>query len=344
MDGSQLESARQIVIQQWRSRMAVVLDTSGSWHTCNRLTCPIVHLRAHVCTQCKSIVPGPSCPLHPAACVLHVQDVYVCERVGCIHVCDRVSCASACGRCTVSGLACANTTVERDTVAASSSSSTPTSKRVRRKHGGVHTNHQSACIVIYDLLFSTRRRLHELKRVEGVFDIARRQAQRIVKDSGKQSRPVRVQTLIDIYAAARQQVRVSSHLVAGYSNAQKQEICRHYATIVVEIWKLVNAHMPCRCTFEGVLVALLYSMRRGVACDGVHAIPHDEFISAALPDAHSIAEIGLSRRMLTQSKNALFLVLQSTIASGQITVETFHRVFRNNEFPTSLSLIDHVQQ
>ena len=342
MDGSQLESARQIVIQQWRSRMTVVLDTSGSWHTCNRLTCPIVHLRAHVCTHCNTIVPGPSCPRHPAACVLLVQDVYVCERVGCIHICDRVSCTCTAGRCTISGLACASMPSDKDS--ATMSSGTAPNKRLRRKHGGVHTNHQSACIVIYDLLFSTRRRLHELKRVSGVFDIARRQAQRIVKDSAKQCRPVRIQTLVDIYAAARQQIRVSAHLVAGYDSEQKQAICRHYANIVVGIWKLVSAHMPCRCTFEGVLVALLYSMRRGVACDGVHAIPHDDFMASALPDAHSIAEVGLSRRMLTQSKNALFVVLQSTIASREITVETFESVFQNNRFPSESLIVADVQQ
>lgn len=341
MKSKQVDTARSIVMNEWRSRQPVLLDTSGAWHVCCRSRCPIICLEAHVCMQCNGVIRECSCSEHPSSDVVHVQDVYVCTQVGAMHVCDRVNCPERDGRCIISGLSCAGAST---TVSAGNVPQCSATKRVRRRHSGVHTNEQAACIMLYDLLFSLRRRTYEIKRMEAHFDVARRQCQRIVRESHREKSPVRLQQLVDVYAAIRQRVRLLPHLVAPLTDQDKQEICRFYASKIVHLWHLVGASLPSRCNFDGFLVAVLYSMRRGVACDGLFAIPRDLFIAHALPDAHAITEIGLSRRLLTQSKNALFDVLQRKIEEQSIRVEQVALIFQNTAVPEAVQRVESYEQ
>ena len=146
-----------------------------------------------------------------------------------------------------------------------------------------------------------------------------------------------MQALVDVYTSSRQRMRCVRHLTLPLSDEEKQSICRYYASIFVRAWDVLVPKLPCRCTFEGTTIAILYGMRRGVACDGIYAIPRDSFIAGALPDAHSITEVGISRRALTQSKNALFEVLQKCIRDGGTRVEQFACLFQPESSPAVLS-------
>lgn len=279
------------------------------------------------------VMSGSTCAEHPDSDIVHVKDLYACTHVGAMHVCDRVTCSVDQGRCIITGLACA---------VRSSTAPGPTAghKRSRRRQPGVHTNDQGACILLYDLLFSARRRRYEVRRVEAALDVARRHSQRIVRAASREGTVLRLQALVDVYTVSRQRMRHIPHLTAALSDEEKQHICRHYAGIFVHAWSVLAPQLPCRCTFEGTTMAILYGMRRGVACDGIYAIPLDRFIAGALPDAHSITEVGISRRSLTQSKNALFAVLQKSIRDGSTRVEQFASIFRPADRPAVLSQFD----
>jgi hypothetical protein len=194
--------------------------------------------------------------------------------------------------------------------------------------------------LLYDLLFSARRRRYEVRRAETALDVARRHSQRIVRTASRDKKQLSLQALVDVYTISRQRMRRMPHLVAPLSDEAKQNICRHYAGIFVRAWSILASKLPCRCTFEGTTIAILYGMRRGVACDGIYAIPRDRFIADALPDAHSITEVGISRRSLTQSKNALFEVLQQSISDGSTRVEQFASIFKPADRPDALSQFD----
>lgn len=314
-----LDAARDIVVREWRARRPVQLDTSGSWHRCMRGPCEIEHLVASVCIEGDHIVEGGTCPTHPLEEVVHVNDLYACKRIGTIHVCDRISCTAVHGHCIISGLPCA--------AARASSVEVPsTNKRARRKHNGVHTNEQSACILLYDLLFSARRLRYEIKRTEGALDMARRHSQRVIRTAVRSHAAVSYQELIDIHMDCRQRLRSVHHLTDNEADEHKQALCRRYAAVFTRVWAKLVTKMPARCTFESTAAAIMYGMRRGVAYDGLFAIPRDEFMAKALPDAHAITEVGIARRVLTQSKNALYEALQQCVLSST-PVEQFRTLF-----------------
>ena len=315
-----MESAREIVVRAWKERQRVILDTSGNWHVCCKERCNIKHLKAYVCVDGQHVLSSGSCEHHPNSNIMFVNDVYACEQVGAVHICDRISCVMREGRCTISGQSCI--AQEPDSIDTSTAT-----KRARRRHPGVHTNDQGACILIYDLLFSCRRLQYELRRAETTVDIARRHAQRIIRSAHREGKIIQYQALVDVYSSSRMRMRSIRHLCGTISDEAKKHICRYYATICVRVWDTMANYLPCRCTFEGTTIAILYGMRRGVACDGLYAIPRDSFLAEALPDAHSIAEVGISRRSLTQSKNALFDVLQNCVSDGTLKVENFAHIF-----------------
>ena len=329
MPTAQVESAQQVVVKEWQSRRLVVLDTSGNWHQCCRDTCSIKHLEAHVCVEGLHIVPGRMCTQHPCSAIVHVHNVYACQRTGAIHICDRSTCAMTGGRCNISGLSC----IAQDSILLEAPRKT---RRIRRRQNGVHTNEQGACILIYDLLYSMRRIRYEIRRAETTLDVARRHSQREIRRVQKTGSRLRLQCLTDIYADCRQRIKYVPHLTRAYTSEDKQAVCRYYASIFIKLWGILSAHLPCRCTFEGALVAVLYGMRRGVACDGMYAIPRDAFVGDALPDAHSVAEVGISRRLLTQSKNALFESIQKCIDQNIYRVEQFASIFSSEDRPAAV--------
>ena len=320
----QLESARDIVIREYQSRRVVQLDTTGAWHHCSRLTCDVEQLKAYVCLEGDHVIDSQLCHLHSCSPVVYVKDLYVCKRIGVVHICDRTTCRTVHGMCAISGLACA----ARCTNSASAPSS---NKKTRRRAHSVHTNEQSACILMYDILFSSRRTNNEVQRVMNAIDNARRAAQRLVRNALRDCHVLYYQDILDIYVAARQRLRDISHLTAALSDDTKQRVCRCYAAVFVKAWDVLAPKMPYRCSFESTMAAMMYGMRRGVACDGIMAIPRDRFLSSALPDAHTIAEVGISRRSLTQAKNALFLALQTCVHDKEFPVERYAAIFQTKE-------------
>jgi len=326
---TQLESARDIVVREYESRRTVQLDTSGKWHRCSRRTCDIQRLTAHVCLDGDHIVEDSECEAHPYGTVIGVKDLYVCKRIGVIHVCDRVTCHVEHGQCEISGQACAAKCGPTAEVP-------PSNKRTRRRAHGVHTNEQSACILLYDLLFSTRRVQYETHRLEAMLDVARRSTQRLLRMSAREKVQMRYQAAVDVYAACRQRQRSVTHLTRPLTDDEKQAICRYYAATFVQAWTVLSPKMPYRCSFECTVAAMLYGMRRGVACDGILAIPKDPFLANALPDAHAIAEVHISRRAFTQAKNALFSAMQTCVHEDLYPVERFARIFNSVAVPVVL--------
>jgi len=327
---TQLESARDIVTREYQSRRIVQLDTSGAWHHCSRLTCDVEQLKAHVCLEGDHVVEGQLCALHPYGPVVYVSDLYVCKRIGVIHACDRMTCRMHNGQCTISGLACAARCGPTAEIPSSN-------RRTRRRTHGVHTNEQSACILLYDLLFSSRRIEYETYRIETALDTARRNAQRVIRNYLRDRTALHYQHLIDIFVATRHSIRNMRHITDGITADSKQCVCRYYAAIFVKAWEVLSPKMPYRCSFECTAAAIMYGMRRGVACDGIMAIPFDYYLSTALPDAHAIAEVGISRRSLTQAKNALFAALQTCVHDKSFPVEQFAAIFKVEKVPPILN-------
>ena len=317
-----MQLARDIVIQECRLRRAVQLSTDGGWHSCHRRRCTILHVKEHVCLQGKHLCSGPRCTEHPDGQVIYVSDVYMCQRVGAIHVCDQSSCKTESGQCVVSGLCC--TAAPALPVAVP-----PSNKRSRRrKINSVHTNEQTACILVFDLLFSNRRVAFELRRALTHLELARRSSQRVVKHAIRSRKPLHVQDLVDIYVSVRHRMRDFSYIHACAGSSAQQDICRYYAAIIVQVWDSIVPVLSVRCSYESIAAAILYAMRKGVAYDGLYAIPADRFLLVALPDAHSIKDVGVARRALTQARNSLFQSVQQLIAQRLATVEQFAAVFK----------------
>jgi len=290
-----------------------------------------MHLSEYVCVEGDHVAKGQTCDRHEGVCV-RVVDVYACDIVGIAHICDQRTCTTDTGKCIISGLPCIADVQPR--VAPPS-----TTKRTRRRNS-VHTNMQTARILIYDLLFSNRRIASEVARINSVLDVARRKAYRLVKAEGA---PIRYQELVDVYADARKKLRSTQYLTVCGSDDSKLEVCAYYARIMTRIWDLLLPRFPARCTFEATMAAILYGMRRGVASDGVYAVPLDKFLAKALPDAHSIKEVDVTRRSLTQAKNALFTAIQSFIRSKEHCVEQLASAFSQEEAPRVLRTFNDVQ-
>ena len=323
-----MESARAVVVAEWDKRRSVQFDTSGGWHCCHRDRCPIVNLREYVCIDGRHIVPHSTCPHHGGA-VLHVTDVYACRTAGCYHVCDQNTCISENGKCSISGRCCVQKVRVPMSVPVSN-------KRCRRRTSSVHTNEQAACILIYNLLFSRRRIAAEVQRATSTLEVARRRGQRLVKTALRAGGRLRYQELIDLYVARRQRMRYTRYLFICGATDVRREICLHYARITVRIWKCILHLLPMRSVFEATCAAILYAMRKGVAFDGLFAIPPDRFMAYALPDAHAIKDVDVSRRSLTQSKNALYAAVQQCVASGTTSVEQFAFKFHESPPPSVL--------
>lgn len=304
------------------------LDATGGWHVCNRGTCDIIQLRETVCIKGEHIIPGPRCPQHPQSAVISVHDVYACRKIGCVHVCDRTTCQTEDGKCCISGLSCV--AAEHVSLALPAYN-----KRSRRRLAGVHTNAQSACILLYNLLFSARRVNSEIQRASNVLELARRKSQRVVKTAVRAGTQLRYQAIVDIFNGIRQRMRYTAYMTTCRPDT-REAICQYYADVVVDVWDTVARYMPSRSTFESTCAAILYAQRKGVACDGLHAIPADRFMLCALPDAHAIKDVEISRRLLTQARNALLLAIQSLIHSGKYTVEEFALKFKMRERPAIL--------
>jgi len=290
------------------------------------------HLREHVCLEAGHIVLGARCALHSGSPVVEVADVYACEKVGKIHVCDQTTCKAEGGRCIITGKCCVAGV--RSSMLVSS-----TNKRCRRRPSSVHTNEQTACILVFNLLFSARRVASELQRARNVMEVARRKAQRVIKLTVRDGVPLRHARLVDIYVEARQRISCTRHLFLCRSDEDRKAVCRHFAAITLRMWDVVVTSLPARSTFECTCAALLYAMRKGVAYDGMYAIPPNRFLAYALPDAHAIKEVDISRRSLTQARNALFLAIQDRIQNGHVTVEKFRRDFELGQEPEIISRV-----
>lgn len=314
--------ARDIVIREWNLRRPVELDASGGWHVCNRDTCTIVHLAEYVCIEGRHLCDG-ACSHHPGGDVVYVSDVYACQSTGSMHICDQSTCTASAGQCVVSGRCCVAETRASVTLPVSNKRSR------RRKVNCVHTNEQTACILVFDLLFSRRRISSEIQRATNGLELARRMAHRATKAAIRDGAPLHVQDLVDIYASSRQRMRDYSYMQLCADPDDQRLVCLYYARIVVSIWDLIMHSLPARSTFDSVAAAVLYSMRKGVACDGLYAIPRDRFMLVSLPDAHAIKDVGVARRALTQGRNALFRAINTYIASGHTTVEAFAEIFKS---------------
>lgn len=327
-----MESAQRIVIAEWQRRRAVQLDTSGGWHTCHRERCTIRHLQEYVCLQGQHIVSGPACPLHPGSDVLRVSSLYGCAQVGAIHVCSQSagSCVVVDGKCTISGLSCVAAHQPATTVSA------PPGKRSRRRQPGVHTNHKTASIMIFNLLFSRRRITSEIARAQATMEQGRRTALRYIKLMLRSEDAVRYQAVVDIINQARQTVRDTRFQYLCRESSTREQVCLYYAGIVDEMWDLLMDYLPTRNTFEAVCAAVLYAMRKGLAYDGLYAIPPDRFLLCALPDAHSIKDIGISRRAFTQSRNALYTAVRDIVGARKATVEEIAAKFKRDDQPVVL--------
>ena len=323
-----MASARDVVLHEWSLRRPVQLDTSGGWHKCSRQSCNIIHLKEYVCISHQHVVAAPRCDMHDSACVL-VNDLYVCQQVGCAHTCDQRTCHTVSGRCSISGLSCVETTCHAQLMQTAS-------KRTRRRSPNVHTCHQAANILLYDLLFSNRRVASELHRMQGVLDVARRLVQRSIRKSVQKNTLVSYQSLVNIFTEARLKINNTSHIISISSEDSKRQVCEFYAAYIIRIWNMLVQYMPVRTMFEPIAAALLYGMRRGIAYDGLLAVPLDRFLACALPDAHAIKDVDINRRLFTQSKNALFVAIQQFVRQKGNHVEMIAAEFRTTERPDCL--------
>jgi len=187
--------------------------------------------------------------------------------------------------------------------------------------------------LIYNLLFSQRRIAAEVQRAVSTLEVARRKAQRMVKTAVREHAPLRYQDLVDIYMSTRQRMRYTRYLFVCDTSDIRRDICMYYARIAVRVWHAVIHLLPIRSMFECTCAAILYAMRKGVACDGLYAIPPDRFLAYALPDAHAIKDVDISRRSLTQAKNALYASIQKSVVRGDIPVEQFALQFKDDTIP-----------
>ena len=324
-----MASARQVLLHEWSLRRPVQFDTSGGWHKCSREKCTILHLKEFVCIKGNHVAADNFCPVHNSECVL-VDDLYACNEVGCAHVCDQRTCPAISGRCIISGLSCVE--VPALTVCAPQSN-----KRTRRRSPNVHTCHQSANILLYDLLFSNRRMQAELHRTQTVLDVARRMVQRKIRKCLNERTQVCYQELIDIFTHARLKVGNIQHFVLCQHEDSKKKVCEYYASYIMRIWNRLMPYLPVRSMFEPIAAALLYGMRRGIAYDGLLAVPQDFFLACALPDAHSIKDVDINRRIFTQSKNALFKAIQNYVNVKGNSVEIIASEFRTHEKPACIA-------
>ena len=278
-----MRSAREFIRKSWLASRPVCMCNDSNWHRCSRDTCSIVHLRTFVCMGdgCHACAEQ-ECPIHPKANVVLVNNMWACRETGNVHECN--ACSSTCrvegGVCCISG----KETSSNDIVARESISGPTTNRRCRRKRPAAQTNHQIACILLYDLLFSKRRRAYEEARQNMISDISRRQGVKYARTCAKQGKPLILQDIVDIFVSNTERLRPVQHLYA-YTDSEQQAICKGYATVIYRVWVAFSTTMSRRVTFDAAAAALLYHMRRGLALDGMHIVPMDTFLFKFLPGA-----------------------------------------------------------
>ena len=277
----QRRSACSFVVNAWKQHSPVCVCNTTNWHKCNRHKCCILHLKTYVCLcetphACSSSV----CEQHPMSPVVLVDNVYACKETGMVHEC--VACNQKCtvenGLCVISG----KPTSANDVLDSAKLHLPTTNKRCRRRRASGHTNHQIACILIFDLLFSRRRRMYESSRRLIYRDIARRQGVKYVRTAAKDGQPLILQNLVDIFVTNKDRLRPVDHLF-DYTSEQQKDICRKYATVIYRVWLAFASSMSRRVTFDAGAAALLYHMRRGLALDGMNVVPMDPFLFKSLP-------------------------------------------------------------
>ena len=138
-------------------------------------------------------------------------------------------------------------------------------------------------------------------------------------------------------AHARLKVGNIQHFVLCQHEDSKKKVCEYYASYIMRIWNRLMPYLPVRSMFEPIAAALLYGMRRGIAYDGLLAVPQDFFLACALPDAHSIKDVDINRRIFTQSKNALFKAIQNYVNVKGNSVEIIASEFRTHEKPACIA-------
>lgn len=340
-----MRSARAFIRKSWMASQPVCMCNDSNWHQCSRDKCRIVHLRTFVCMAdgCHAC-EKQECPVHPQANVVLVSNMWACRETGNVHECN--ACSSTCrvkgGLCCISG----KETSSNDMLVRENITGPTTNRRCRRKRPAAQTNHQIACILLYDLLFSKRRRAYEDARRNMINDIARRQGVKYARTCAKQGKSIILQEIVDIFVSNTERLRPVQHLYA-YTDSEQQKICRSYATVIYRVWVAFSTTMSRRVTFDSAAAALLYHMRRGLALDGMHIVPMDTFLFKFLPgafprrprllffvltpfsaDAHSIKDVGVSRRAFTHAKNAFSDAFRAATESNHTKTEEIARLFK----------------
>lgn len=302
--------ARSIIYDAWKQRQEIIFDASG-WHRCT-CECEMVKLNAYACIEGNHAICTEKCPEHPESQPVLVNDLYVCNKTGKMHVCNGGNqCSIDQGICTITGSAVQCIVPTQDTCTSA--------HRGRRKRSYVYDNRQTACALMYDLLFSTRRIKYEETRYRNYMDICRRVTQRYIRDCFRNRSPIVMQDVIDIYVNNKTKLRPMTYVLRFETKEQRVALCEEYAQKIVNLWGTINNHVTISSTFESVASAIIYMMRRGMAYDGIYVIPRDLFLLECLPDAHAIKEVGVHRRTFTQVKNAIAGTIREIIDKGVVT-------------------------
>lgn len=274
------KSAQEFVRTRWQEHLPLVLDNSSGWHVCCSKTCSIQHLKADICTFGSSphvYDPHGTCATHGKCFAVRVDTLYGCTKTGCIHECEAGNCVVRDGKCTVSN----RPVMVQDTPAVVNCAPT-TNRRGRRRRTATHTNEQLACILMYDLLFSNRRKKYEKQRAETCNDLSRRQVQRMCRDCIRACVPFMLQDAVDICIRNRERYRMAP----AYLNSNQlsyETVCKQYSRVGTRVWGAFSHIFSKRITFEAMYAALLYHMRRGIAFGGIYIIPKDTFLFHTLP-------------------------------------------------------------
>jgi len=140
-----------------------------------------------------------------------------------------------------------------------------------------------------------------------------------MRECCRTSTPLVLQDIADIFLVNRDRLRSMAYLKTHATRAQRINVCKQYARRVQRLWALLSPHISSPHSFQTTVAAVLYLMRRGVACDGVMVIPMHPLMDAALPDAHAIKEVGVHRRQFTNIKNQISLTIRKLVEDHVIT-------------------------
>ena len=302
--------ARSIIYEAWKERQEVVLDASG-WHRCTA-NCEMTNLHAYACVDGNHAITTPQCEQHPDSKPVLVSDLWVCTKTGKMHVCNGGK------HCDVDQGICRVTKQQVQCLVPAHDAGSCL-HRGRRKRSFVYNNKQTACALMYDLLFSVRRIKYEESRYKSYIDICRRVTQRYVRDCFRNQHPIVLQRIVQIYISNKTKLRPMNYVHKFKTQAEKIELCENYARKIVNLWSIIHEHVNVSSTFDSVASAILYMMRRGMAYDGIFVIPCDLFLLECLPDAHAIKEVGVHRRTFTQVKNAIAGTIREIIDKGLVT-------------------------